>query len=596
MLDLAAASLRSRLYLLILVIFIPGWVLIFYAAEEQRRSEKDAILDKAMMIARAAAGEEDQQVRAARGLLSAVADLIGGTQCSAEQLGTLLNSLLRRSPEYAQIGVLAPDGHVSVSAPEMDPSANFSTRNWFEQAIKTKAFAAGQYKAEQVAGQAVLFFAMPVADGRNDVTAVAFAAIDLNWMSQGIFKFLEELPKGSTLAQVDADGNMLTLDPAVKKWTLQAAAPPPLLDLLSRRPSGIDSFRQHDGTSWLYAFASVSSSVAGRRAYVVLELPRQIAFAGSQRAFWRSIVLMGLFAVLAAVLSWRASDFLVLRPVRAMVRASRQIAAGDLDARVGSTGSRNELGDLARVFDDMAEAVKLRESRERATREELKRSREQLRNLASYLQDAREKERIRIAREIHDDFGQSLTILKMDLSWLNSHMEKREHPVQEKISAMAQVIDKALHILHSVSAELRPVILDDFGLAAAIEWQAAEFQSRTGIQCNVEAELPAEELPKPMVIALFRIFQEALTNIIRHAAASRVTVRLAGLGRQLVLEVVDNGRGITEAETNAPQAFGLIGMRERLYPWNGLVEIAGRPGQGTRVRVVVPLTDKGDTL
>jgi signal transduction histidine kinase len=292
---------------------------------------------------------------------------------------------------------------------------------------------------------------------------------------------------------------------------------------------------------------------------------------------------LGLFAV-AAVLSWWASDLLLIRPVKAIVHASRKIAAGNLDARAGPVRGHNELSELVHVFDEMAAALRLREMRERASHDALRRSREQLRELASYLQSAREKERSRIAREIHDDFGQSLTILKMDLSWLNKHLPGNEKPFQEKIDTMGQVIDGALRTLHTVSAELRPVILDDFGLAAAIEWQAEEFQNRTGIQCSVEVQPLPEQMPKEISTALFRIFQESMTNVMRHAGAKRVTVNLSVRGGWLILVVADDGRGITEAEINNPRAFGLIGIRERIFPWNGRVEWVGRPGQGTRDR------------
>ena len=588
------ASLRSRLYLLILIVSIPGCALLFHAVNEQQRSERDAILNKAMMIARAAASEENQQVESARHLLAAMVALVGGTQCLPQELVSVLHSLLNHSPGYCQLGILSVDGHVSASAPSMDPSTDFGSRNWFVQAVRTGYFAVGNYKAERVGGQPVLYFAMPVMNASKQVTKVIFAALNLNWMNRSIPKFLEELPKGSVLALVDADGDRLVFDPQAQQWVLQANRS--LRDAFSGRASGTEIIRKADGASWIEAFASVSSTVTGRHAYVVLEIPQQLAFAGSRRIFWHSLWVMGTFIMVAVAVSWWASDLLILRPVRAILGASQRIAAGDLDARAGPVSGRNELSELAHVFDNMAAALEMRESRERQAREKLDRSREQLRNLASYLQNARETERTRIAREIHDDFGQSLTILKMDLSWLNSHLPKLANPVQEKLDAMGQVIDGALRTLHNVSAELRPVILDDFGLAAAIEWQSEEFQNRTGIHCQVHMDLPSEALPKEMATAVFRIFQEALTNVMRHAAARHVAVHLTGREDCLVLEVLDDGRGITQAEINNARSFGLIGIRERLYPWNGTVEWAGGPGQGTRLTVAVPLPAKGDAL
>jgi signal transduction histidine kinase len=140
---------------------------------------------------------------------------------------------------------------------------------------------------------------------------------------------------------------------------------------------------------------------------------------------------------------------------------------------------------------------------------------------------------------------------------------------------------------------LRPVILDDFGLAAAIEWQVEEFRNRSGIDCRMENSGFEPDLPKNQATALFRIFQETLTNIMRHAQADEVVIRLEECDGELILRIRDNGRGITEAEINDPKSFGLLGMRERLYPWNGCISFEGRHGQGTRVTVRLPMPPKG---
>jgi len=223
----------------------------------------------------------------------------------------------------------------------------------------------------------------------------------------------------------------------------------------------------------------------------------------------------------------------------------------------------------------------------------LERSREQLRRLAAHQQGVREEERIRIARELHDRFGQALTLLKMDLSWLKKQGVKESSQVLQKMNAMFEVIDEAMRNLHMVTSELRPGILDDFGLAAAIEWQIEEFRTRSGISCRLETGGFEPPLPKELATALFRIFQETLTNILRHAQADEVAVRLEEVDGELTLQIRDNGRGITEAQINDPQSYGLLGMRERLHPWNGRVAFEGQPGAGTVVTVQLPMPLKG---
>jgi signal transduction histidine kinase len=365
------------------------------------------------------------------------------------------------------------------------------------------------------------------------------------------------------------------------------------LKRILKRKTGVEKFIGNDGVSRIYAFAPAPSSLKARRHYISLEIPQKIAFATSQRVFVRNIILLGFIAVLAIFIIWWAGDALVLRRINMIVKASRMLAKGDLAARIGPIRGGDEISHLARVFNDMATALELREVREHEAKEALKRSREQLRDLASYLQDVREQERTRIAREIHDDFGQSLTILKMDLSWLKKHMIQDKPQVQNKIDAMFKVIDASLQTLHAVSSELRPVILDDFGLESAIEWQAEEFQSRTGVRCRVDSSVAGPDLTKEQSTAVFRIFQETLTNIMRHSGATEVEVRLEMNDEMLMLEVADNGRGITEAEISNSQSFGLLGMRERLYPFNGKVDFIGHPDKGTRVIVRVPISGEG---
>lgn len=231
--------------------------------------------------------------------------------------------------------------------------------------------------------------------------------------------------------------------------------------------------------------------------------------------------------------------------------------------------------------------AEVRRERKRAE-EELRRSREQLRALTAYLQSVREEERVKIAREIHDDLGQSLTALKMDLSWLKGRLSE-ERSLQQKAEAMMELIDSTIHTVRRIAAEARPAVLDNLGLAAAIEWQAQEFQNRTGIGCDIRRMLKDLELDQDISTTLFRIFQETLTNAARHAKATRVELSLEEKQSNLILEVKDNGRGITEEEVYGSNSLGILGMRERAFLLGGEVQIAGVPGQGTTVTVRIPL-------
>ena len=241
----------------------------------------------------------------------------------------------------------------------------------------------------------------------------------------------------------------------------------------------------------------------------------------------------------------------------------------------------------------------LREAKERVERKKaedrLRKSHSQLRALSIYLQYIREEERSRISRQVHDELGQALTGLKMDLYWMASRLPKDLRPVLDKTKSMASHIDTTIQTVRRIATELRPGILDDLGLVPAIEWQAQEFQKRTSIKCKVTSQLPEEMLDDDLNTAFFRIFQETLTNVIRHAQAKRVEVMLQQVDNLLCMEVRDNGRGITEAEINNTHSIGLLGMRERASLLGGEVTFEGQPGKGTSVRVTIPLSRTSST-
>jgi two-component system CheB/CheR fusion protein len=215
--------------------------------------------------------------------------------------------------------------------------------------------------------------------------------------------------------------------------------------------------------------------------------------------------------------------------------------------------------------------------------------REELRALAARLHAAREEERTLLAREIHDELSGSLTALKMDLSLLPDRAAKDHNLFLEKLSSMSRLIDHTLAQVHTIVTELRPVVLDKLGLIPAIEWQAREFQERSGIAC--ETHLPLEEIPfdHDRATAVFRILQEALSNIARHAGASQVVIDLRSAADNLTLTVRDDGKGIAASKIFDRGSLGLVGMRERAMAFGGTIEITALPQRGTCVTVRIPI-------
>jgi signal transduction histidine kinase len=237
---------------------------------------------------------------------------------------------------------------------------------------------------------------------------------------------------------------------------------------------------------------------------------------------------------------------------------------------------------------DLEDAVKARTSELMAVNKKLRTSTEELRHLSEYLQRAREEERTRIAREVHDHVGQFLTGLKMDLIYQAQNPSHGAAVQLERTQAMVEQIDSAILSVKDICSELRPTMLGHFGLTAAIRWYLEDFQRRTGVRCNIRLDSEIPVLNGDLAVLLFRIFQEVMTNILRHAGASKVLVRLKCEGDTLLLKARDNGRGILREEVTHPRSFGIIGIRERVRFWGGQSDFKGT-AKGTTVIISLPL-------
>ena len=222
--------------------------------------------------------------------------------------------------------------------------------------------------------------------------------------------------------------------------------------------------------------------------------------------------------------------------------------------------------------------------------EDVARSREELRVLAAHLHTVREEERTRIARELHDELGQSLTGLKLDLAWLE-HILAKQHAgdLAKRARDMVTRMDGLMFSVRRIITELRPSVLDELGLADAIEWQAQDFALRTGIAVDVRINEDATHVGEPIASTIFRTLQEALTNVTRHASARQVIVEFFNDVGTLALRVSDDGCGIRPEHLQGRHSLGLLGLRERAVACGGTVDIRGEPGSGTVVLLRVPL-------
>jgi PAS domain S-box-containing protein len=216
------------------------------------------------------------------------------------------------------------------------------------------------------------------------------------------------------------------------------------------------------------------------------------------------------------------------------------------------------------------------------------RAQHELASFASESTGVREEEKSRIARELHDELAQSLTALKMDSIWLRDHVPEGDAAARDKLAQMLAMLDTAVASVRRIAADLRPLVLDDLGLVAAIEWAAQNFSQRTGVPCDLQVD-ETLDLQEPHATGVFRIVQESLANVAKHARATRVQVELRPVGGQLLVRVQDDGIGFRPNAPRKPQSLGLVGLRERAQLLHGELKVDSTLGAGTRVEARIPL-------
>lgn len=265
-----------------------------------------------------------------------------------------------------------------------------------------------------------------------------------------------------------------------------------------------------------------------------------------------------------------------------------------------ATGQEEAKADLRKAKERLEHAVEERVSelvsvnrrlcREIETRKnaelELRKSRQELRHLSEHLQRAREEERNSIARHVHDELGQLLSVVKIDVARLGRSRGEDRH---KQIDAIEQELSDLIRTTKNICASLRPPALDHAGLAEAVRWHVVDFEQRTGVACTLRVDDNLAPLGEDLSLVVFRVLQEALTNVVRHAGASTIYVSLARKGRKVVLKVRDNGRGISRDDVSKPGSFGIIGMRERIRFWGGKLVFRATPGKGTTFTASIPL-------
>jgi len=305
--------------------------------------------------------------------------------------------------------------------------------------------------------------------------------------------------------------------------------------------------------------------------------------------FLRQLIIIGTLLLLFGILwAWLMSRN-ITQPLNSLTAATSMIAHGNYSTIV-AVDRRDEVGKLARAFNAMVS--QLSKTRERLEQKviEAQGANEQLRNLSAHLQNIREEERIHIAREMHDELGQLLTGFKMDVSWLHKKIGDSEDPaVREKLQEMMGIVNEAAIFVRKLASELRPSILDDLGLIPALDWHSQEFGRRANIEVEFRSSLNELKTSELIATGLFRMYQESLTNVARHAEAMHVVSVLEVKNGEIILSITDDGKGFDMHNSGERKTLGLLGMKERATMIGGKLEIRSSPGKGTTIIITVPL-------
>lgn len=692
------SSLRVRLLLLVLLALVPAFGMILYAAMEQRGHEAAQVQADALSLTRLASAQQERLIEGARELLVGLAQLPAVRRGDRMACNALLFALWGKYPRYANLGAITPKGEILCSATPIGDSINVSDRPFFLRAVETRNFAIGDYQIDPSTTRAILTFAYPVLDQAGRLQAVVFAELDLAWISGVVAE--ANLPQGSAVTLIDQNGTIVARDPDPKGWVGKSALSAPIFQAVLKTPQeGTAQGSELDGVRRLFAFKPLLSSSRSGNVYVTVGIPTAVAFARSSRILAYSLAGLLLVAGLAITAAWVGSDVFLLRRVQALVAATDRLRGGDLSARTGLPYEPGELSQLARAFDEMADALQRRQA-------EAARAEEALRKLSSaveqtadsviitnregiieyvnpaferetgyrldeaigrmpgilksgqhskqfyehlwetilagevfravfankkkdgslyyedktiaplrdgqgnithfvsagrdisdrqraeaalrHLNEALEQESRRIAHALHDEAGQLLAAVDIALEEFAREMPPT---AQAHLQEVRGLLDQIEAQLRHISHELRPTILDDLGLVAALEFLAEGVSARTGLSITVDGVIQ-DRLPLPIETALYRIAQEALNNVAKHAQATSVTVQVNRENRRVRCTIHDDGIGFDVPAVLArkgERGLGLIGIRERLYALGGRLHITSAHGQGTELSIAIPL-------
>ncbi|MEY4950038.1 MAG: hypothetical protein RL698_2249 [Pseudomonadota bacterium] len=592
--SLRSPTLRSALLALLLISLLPILGATAYGTWRAWNDSLDRSSQEIREEANDAARRLSTSIDEARRVLHKLTHdpaIIAGDAATCSRLA---GDYLQLHPSFRNIGLIGTDGKLLCSGHPLNGTADFSGYPIFREAMAARSLLLRELPPEKTPGRSTLACLLPTRDSDGNARGLMF--VTLGFRALADLTIGDRLPPGATVTLFDNRGTVILREPDREQWNGRSADAEPTWRLLRSGRLANRASPDLDGTPMVFGSARIPATRGQADGYLLVGVPPDTATEAPRRDLWR--LLVGLAVSLAAIGTgiWWGIDHFVLRPVRSIHEAARDLASGRSGARSGTSRGAHELTQLGVAFDDMADSLERSLGETNRTLHVVRQSQNRLQILSRALFEGQEAERSQLARELHDEVGQALTAATLNLDALRS--EKGAHGGGQQLDEALDVVKRALNQVRDLSLDLHPSILDDLGLAAALRWYLGRQSERSGLVTTLDSSGLDRRLPKPVETACFRICQEAVTNVVKHAHASRIAVTIGVESDHAVLTISDDGRGfeVVEARERSRHqpSLGLIGMEERATLLGGSLDVVSRPGGGTEIRVSLP-TQEAET-
>ena len=605
--------LRFHLVVMASLLAVPALLLILYTFWFQSRELVAHNLIASQRSIHIIASEQESLADNAEQLLLVLAQLPDVQNRNAAAVNLLLSNILKKSPQFGNIVIADRSGDVWASGLPMSAPFSLKDKRTFRHAVKTKAFSSGEYSVGKFSARPTIGFGFPILQKNGEISGVIAVNINFKHFNQSLVS--SGLQKEAILTLYDSEGIILNKSVDADKYvgTKENA------NVFQSIVEGPETHSHIESSSdSIVSFQKLSiHSEAQPYLYATVSIPLNEVTKKAVDTLIHDLIVLSLILVVVVLMAVMLGRYLFITPLNKLQDAVQRLAEGDLQFNVADAVRGKELGALGQAFNEMAKKLNLREQSLLGVQDELTQLNDNLSlkieeetnrrmnqerlltnkflDLSQHMELEWEQKRLALSWDIHDDIGQHLTALKLNLALIGRKCDSNcELTIQ--LGSISEVLDILIKKVQNISADLRPPLLDNLGLVPAMEWQVQEFQRLNEIECFLRLDEEATCCDEQIGTSIIRILQESLANISRHAKASTVFVSFQKMRDHFILEVRDNGIGVTPGQLDASDSFGVMGMHERARLCHGELFVTGVPGEGTTVTLKIPVNQKGSTV